>query len=408
MGSHRGTSPLLAALCAFALTAAACGSDSDTAADSTPATTADSGATTTEATGSTTAPQASTAAPDGQATTAAPPTTATPATSPPTTAAPEPTVPPKGSTGAGNPVTIAFGGDTHFEGLLADQLASAPLTMLDPVAAMMAEADLAIVNLETTITDRGTTVPGKAFNFRTTPEAFDALRSAGIDAVTIANNHGLDFGLEGLEDSIAAAEAKDFPMVGIGMDDDEAYRPWSTEVNGQRIALIGATQVIDNNLISSWTATSVQPGLASAKEVTRLVETVEQARLAHDTVVVFLHWGIEGETCPAPRQLELADALVAAGADIIVGGHAHRVQGGGMLDGAFVHYGLGNFIFYSSGGPGTTSGVAEVTITGRRVDSYRWIPARVTNGVATEVEGAAGTDAVAAWDQLRDCTNLNP
>ncbi len=326
-----------------------------------------------------------------------PPPATTTTTAPTTTTTTEP---PKG------PVTIAFGGDVHFEGFLGQALADEPLTMLDPVADMMADADLAIINLETAITDRGSP-SAKQFNFRAPPAAFDALRAAGVDVVSMANNHGLDFGPEGLEDSLLFAADADFPVVGIGNDAAEAYAPWTTTVNGQRIAVIGATQVLDSSLIATWTATEEQAGLASAKEVDTLAAAVAEARTDHDTVIVFLHWGIEGDTCPAPRQLELADTLVEAGADLIVGGHAHRVQGGGLKGEALVHYGLGNFIFYTEGGAGTTSGVLRVTMDGRTVEDYEWIPARLSRGVATRLTGEEATTALDAWNDLRACTDLS-
>ncbi len=270
---------------------------------------------------------------------------------------------------------------------------------------MMAGADIAIANLETAVTDRGTASP-KQFNFRTGPAAFDALRAAGIDVVSMANNHGMDYGLVGLEDSLAHAEEADFPVIGIGADAGEAYAPWSHEVNGQRVAVIGATQVLDSSLIATWTATEEQPGLASAKEVDRLVAEVEAARLTHDTVIVYLHWGIEGQTCPAPRQQELSDQLIEAGADVIVGGHAHRLQGGGRKGEAFVHYGLGNFVFYTEGGAGADSGVLLLTINGRTIEEYEWIPARLRSGVATALDEEAAPAALANWESLRSCTDL--
>lgn len=322
------------------------------------------------------------------------PSTAAPTTSSTTTT----TLAPK------EPVTIAFGGDIHFEKNLAVRLENETLTMLSPVADMMAEADLAVANLETTVTDRGETAPGKAYNFRTTPAAFDALRSSGIDVVSLANNHGVDFGPVGLQDTLDAASEKDFPLIGAGVDADAAYAPYVATINGQSIAVIGATQVLDSNLIPLWTATDTQPGLASAKEVERLVQAVTEARAVHDTVVVYLHWGIEGDTCPAPRQLELSDALVDAGADIIVGGHAHRLQGGGFKEGAFVHYGLGNFVFYKYSGPSIESGVLKITIDGRNIESYEWVPATLSNGVATATENPS---ALASWNNLRTCTDLS-
>lgn len=307
----------------------------------------------------------------------------------------------------GGSVTIAFGGDIHFESYLRTRLVDGPDELLTPVGEMMADADIAVANLETAITERGTPT-AKEFNFRAPPVAFDSLRAAGIDVVSMANNHGLDFGVEGLEDSLTAAEAAGFPVVGIGRDAAEAYAPWSAEVNGQRIAIIGATQVLDSSLIAAWTAAEDHPGLASAKQVDQLTDAVAAARADHDTVVVFLHWGIEGQTCPTDRQLTLSDRLIEAGADVIVGGHAHRVQGGGRKGDAVVHYGLGNFVFYTDFGPGTESGVLLVTVTGRSVDEYEWVPARLQSGVATRLHGEAAAAATDSWERLRDCTDLEP
>jgi poly-gamma-glutamate synthesis protein (capsule biosynthesis protein) len=167
-----------------------------------------------------------------------------------------------------------------------------------------------------------------------------------------------------------------------------------------------ATQVLDD--AAAWTAGPHHPGLASAKAVDRLLAEVRAARIAADTVVVFLHWGVEGDTCPSGDQEALARELVAAGADVIVGGHAHRLQGAGRKDGALVAYGLGNSVFYSTGGPSTDSGVLRVTVQGRRVLGYRWEPARLVDGVATELQGDEAAAAQAAWQSLRACTDLQP
>jgi poly-gamma-glutamate synthesis protein (capsule biosynthesis protein) len=172
--------------------------------------------------------------------------------------------------------------------------------------------------------------------------------------------------------------------------------------------VIAATQVLDASLIDAWTATPEQPGLASAKRVDRLVQEVQAARTVADTVVVFLHWGTETHTCPNPSQLTLSQQLVDAGADVIVGGHAHRVQGGGRLGGAVVHYGLGNFAFYSGSGEGARTGVFTVTVTGRRVDGYQWIPGRIVDRRPEPLADAAAVDSLAHWDELRNCTNLTP
>jgi poly-gamma-glutamate synthesis protein (capsule biosynthesis protein) len=304
-------------------------------------------------------------------------------------------------------VTFAFAGDVHFEGVLRSKLAANPATVLAPVAPVLSSADLTVVNLETAITERGDAQP-KEFTFRTNPSALTALASAGVDVASMANNHGMDFGRVGLEDSLAAEQGSGFPIIGIGHDANEAYAPYEAVIKGQRIAVFAATQVLDANLISSWTATDNQPGLASAKNVDRLTAAVAAARAGHDTVVVFLHWGIEKQTCPSGDQKALARRLVDAGADIVVGSHSHRVEGGGRLDGALVDYGLGNFVFYAKPGPAATSGVLTVTATGRDIESYAWHPAEIHDGVARPLDGDAATQAVAAWDGQRGCTGLAP
>jgi poly-gamma-glutamate capsule biosynthesis protein CapA/YwtB (metallophosphatase superfamily) len=306
----------------------------------------------------------------------------------------------------GEPVTIAFGGDVHFEGAIGSRLAANPATTLGPIASVLRRADLAVVNLETAITNRGTPA-GKDFTFRAPPSALTALKDAGVDVATMANNHGLDFGPVGLQDSLAASKAARFPVVGIGRDAAEAYRAWQTTVKGQRIAVIGATQVLDSSLASAWTAGDGKPGLASAYQEARLVAAVKAARASADTVIVDLHWGRELVNCPIDRQRALAPKLVAAGADVVVGSHAHILLGGGYLRGAYVHYGLGNFVFYARGGPTAQSGVLLLTLRGRAVTASRWVPAVISGGIPIPLQGSSATQAVTAWQSLRRCTGLS-
>jgi hypothetical protein len=306
----------------------------------------------------------------------------------------------------GEPVTIAFGGDVHFEGAIGSRLAANPATTFGPVATVLRRADLAVVNLETAITERGTPAP-KDFTFRAPPAALTALKEAGVDVATMANNHGLDFGPVGLRDSLAAARSAKFPVVGVGRDAGEAYRAWQTTVKGQRIAVIGATQVLDSNLAAAWTAGDGKAGMASAYQEERLLAAVRAARASADTVIVDLHWGRELANCPIDRQRALAPKLVAAGADVVVGSHAHVLLGGGYLRGAYVHYGLGNFVFYSRGGVTAQSGVLLLTLRGRAVTNSRWVPAVISAGIPIPLQGASANRAVASWQSLRRCTGLS-
>lgn len=346
--------------------------------------------------------------------TAPPPTAPAPTTAAATTAAPAtsattvaPTTTTRGVRGSGQPVTIAFAGDVHFEGGLRARLTADPDRVLAPIAPVLSAADLAIVNLETAVTERGSAVP-KTYTFRAPAVAFRALQAAGVDAASMANNHGMDFGAVGLLDSLDAASAAGFPVIGAGRDEAEAYRPWVTEVHGQRIAVLAATQVLDSSLIRSWTASGDRPGLAAALDLERLEAEIRAVRPSADTVVVFLHWGRERETCPTERQVVTARRLVDAGADIVVGAHTHRVMGAGRMGDALVGYGLGNFVWYREAGESGRSGVLEVTVTGRQIDAYRWIPARIQGGVPRPLTGASADAWQADWEQRRGCTGLAP
>ncbi len=302
-------------------------------------------------------------------------------------------------------MTIAFGGDVHFEGVIERRLSADPFSLMEPVAPLLSAADLAMVNLETAITTRGTAAD-KEFTFRAPRTAFDALRAAGVDVVSLANNHGMDYGRVGLADTLSAARDARFPLVGAGQDEAGAYRAHVVTARDQRIAFIGASQVIDDNLVAAWVAGPGKPGLASAYRVDRLVRAVREARAVADTVVVYLHWGKERETCPIARQRALVPKLVEAGADIVVGSHAHVLLGTGRFGKSLVSYGLGNFVFYARGGAGAQTGVLTVSVTGRDVDSYRWAPAVISNGVPQPLTGSAATAAVTRWAALRRCTDL--
>jgi poly-gamma-glutamate synthesis protein (capsule biosynthesis protein) len=309
--------------------------------------------------------------------------------------------------GSGKPITFAFTGDVNFEDNPGAVLREDPSQLFAGLGDALV-ADITMVNLETAITERGEPDP-KTYNFRAPASAFPALRSAGVDVVSLANNHGRDFGEVGLLDTLDAADdpANGLPLIGAGHDVHEAYEPFRVTLRGQRISILAASRIVDAHLIDEWTATETHPGLAEADDPTLLLEAVRAERARADTLVVYLHWGQEYDNCPIPDQPELADQLIAAGADVIVGSHAHVPLGAGLRDGAYVAYGLGNFIFGSAHDAGLQSGVLRLTLTGRRIDAADWLPARISNGIPTMLEGDEAAAAHAAWEDLRGCAEVS-
>ncbi|HXS63259.1 MAG TPA: CapA family protein [Streptosporangiaceae bacterium] len=310
--------------------------------------------------------------------------------------------------GDGKAVTLAFGGDVHFEGAIGARLSANPNTALDSVGRLLSGADLSMTNFESALTNGDCPSPQpKQFVFHSPKTALTAFKAAHVTVVTEANNHGEDCGRAGLEESLAITKEAGYPVLGIGKNAAQAFAPYETTINGQRIAIIAATEVIDTNLISSWTATATQPGLASAYQEGELVSAVQRARKVSDTVVVYLHWGTEAQLCPNTVQEPLAKALVKAGADIIIGAHAHVQLGAGYLGTAFVDYGLGNLAFYDTMPPETYSGALHITITGRHVDGFSWRPAEISGGLPIQETGSAAAEAIARWKRLRGCTDLS-
>jgi Bacterial capsule synthesis protein PGA_cap len=332
------------------------------------------------------------------------------ATTSATTAPTTTTVPtgPRGPRGSGQPVTFAFAGDTQFDGQLGAQLRANPNGVLAPVTPVLSGADLAMVNLETAITDRGEPVPGKNFHFRSPALSFAALRAAGIDVVNMANNHALDYGPVGMQDTFDAIQSSGFPVAGIGHNAAEAFQPYRTVIKGQRIAIVSAVDWLEPGLVAAWSATDSQAGLAFSIDPGRLIAAVAAVRPEVDTLVAFLHWGDENTQCASRRQKELGLMLLDAGADMVVGSHAHRVFGAGRVGTSLVAYGLGNFVYGREDGESGRSGVLTVQATGREVDAYSWTPARITNGIPIPETGPAAAASVAEWENRRGCSGLAP
>jgi poly-gamma-glutamate synthesis protein (capsule biosynthesis protein) len=211
-----------------------------------------------------------------------------------------------------------------------------------------------------------------------------------------------------MQDTFDAIVTSQFPVIGLGHDAAEAYRPYRTEIRGQRIAILGALDWLEPALIPGWSATETQAGIAMSIDRTRLLAAVRAVRPEVDTLVVFMHWGIEETHCASPEQDDLAKALIAAGADIILGSHEHREFGAGRVGTALVAYGLGNFVYWREDGESGRSGVLQVTATGREIDAYSWVPARITHGIPIPQTGSAAAADIAEWEHRRTCSGLSP
>lgn len=286
--------------------------------------------------------------------------------------------------------TLVFGGDTLFTRPVR-RSARTPFARVLPA---LDTSDLAIVNLETALTERGT-IQAKSYTFRSPPEFSEVLKDAGIDVVSLANNHTLDFGTVGLLDTLENLDAAGVGRVGAGHTITEALTPFVVDRGGVRIAILGASQIIP---AATWVAQSTRPGISSAGKhvldvnTERVLVAVRESHKRADVVVVVMHWGIEGDPCPSAVQRRLAKELHAAGASIVLGAHPHVLQPIEFSGTNLTAFSLGNFIWDPRSGATADTGTLEVTFVGPAPVSYRFHPHRLDgNGWAASVEPSTPT-----------------
>ncbi|QOY34018.1 CapA family protein [Anaerobacillus isosaccharinicus] len=246
------------------------------------------------------------------------------------------------------PITIAFAGDVMMDGSIERVMNKHGYNYpFLQVKKELEKVDYAIVNLETAVTKRGTPY-SKQYNFRTGPQSLKALKDAGFQMVSLANNHTMDFGEEGLVDTIDYLNEIGLAHVGAGRNSEEAYAEEIIEIKGKKIAILGFSRVLPTG---TWYATPSKPGIASGYQVDRMLKIIERVREEVDYLFVFMHWGIERQQIPEPYQFKDARAMIDAGADGIIGAHPHVIQGLDFYKGKPIAYSLGNFLFpdYVSG-----------------------------------------------------------
>ena len=232
--------------------------------------------------------------------------------------------------------------------------------------------DLFMLNNEFTYSTRGSEVP-KTYHFRSNPSRVENLKKLGVDLVLLANNHVFDYGTDALTDTLDTLAKAGIPEVGAGRNLEEAATPYYARINGRTIAYVAATKAEQyESAIHTQAATDTQPGVLACYDPSRFLEEIREADANSDFVVASVHWGLEYDEHYSDDQRALAEQMVAAGADAVIGSHTHCLQGINLIDGAPVFYSLGNFWFNEKP---LYSGMARLTL---RVPEDRSQPVTLT------------------------------
>ena len=243
--------------------------------------------------------------------------------------------------------------------------------------------DIFMVNQEFPFSNRGSAAPDKQFTFRLPPEKVSMLGEMGIDIVTLANNHALDYGTDALVDTLDALDGAGIYHVGAGRNINEAKALVTMEAKGKTIGFLGASRVIP---VGSWNASADRPGMLTTYDPAALVAEIKKARESCDFVVVYVHWGIERDERPQDYQRTLGQQYIDAGADLVIGSHPHVLQGFEYYKGKPIVYSLGNFVFGSSI---PRSALLRADWDGEKVE-LSLVPATSSGGYTRQVTDEAG------------------
>lgn len=259
-------------------------------------------------------------------------------------------------------------------------------------------ADILMVNNEFPFSDRGTPMADKQFTFRCSPSYVKALNEMGVDVVSLANNHTLDYGKEALSDTFATLDDAGILYGGAGETVERAEEVQVVEVNGRKYGFLAVSRVIP---VADWKVENSAPGIFSCYDDTRLVELVKAAKDECDFLAVYPHWGVEYAAYPETYQTQIAGRCIEAGADVIVGSHTHCLQGVSYIEGKPVFYSLGNFIF---GQNIDRSAILKVTVDGAGNASYQFLPIYASGGVTNLAEGEQAAQILSYLDSISDAS----
>jgi len=253
-------------------------------------------------------------------------------------------------------VRLRAAGDLAFSWQVGEAVAT---TDFDPFAALkgaLGDADISFANLETVLSKapapRGVVERPGVPLIRGAARAADLAAKAGIDVVSVANNHAFDFGAAGLKDTLAEVARVGVVAIGAGPSADVAARPHIVSVRGLRVGMLALAEKSNHPA----------NGKAALHKLTAAEAAIRALRSQVDVVVVSVHWGVQYQLKPTKKQIALAHAMIDAGADAIIGHHPHVLQTIEAYQGKPIFYSLGNFVFGTQPMPRRLSAIVELEL----------------------------------------------
>ncbi len=269
------------------------------------------------------------------------------------------------------------------------------------VADELSKTDLTIGNLECSLSD---TIPPPddpfTFEFMTFTSGARGLQLAGIDGVSQANNHSMNFGTDGMRDTLTALDTAGIRHFGIGETLDQAREPAIFDVNGTRVSFLGYDGITGDTNGATGNSAGTLPLVAEL-----LAEDVSAATKQADIVIPFIHWGVEYTLTPTEEQRNVARLAIDAGATMVAGSHPHWVQGIEEYRGRPIVYSLGNFVFDQDWSPETKQGlIMHLVFQGSRLAALRLVPVLIEDFYQPRIQ--TGEEMTLILDRVWNSTDL--
>lgn len=269
-------------------------------------------------------------------------------------------------------------------------------TAFSDVSGLLGQGDIVFANLEAPMTDSIHSLSrDKKIILKSSPKSSEALKKAGFNLVSLANNHMLDYYSEGMFDTMALLEKGGILHSGAGKNLEEARKPAIIEKNGIRLGLLSYTDMVQyiyaGNPSLKYAADTDKAGV-TPRIYEYIREDIAGIRAQVDLVAISLHWGVEESFTVTPEQVEFAHKLLDEGADIILGHHPHQFQGIEIYKGKPILYSLGNFIFDQNDPENMETFIVGMEYEGTELKSLEATPVRIIDKcravVQTEAEAA--------------------
>ena len=282
--------------------------------------------------------------------------------------------------------TLLAGGDVLMD--RSEPSGVDPFEFIEPA---LDSADLAVINSEMAISNRGEPLD-KQYVFRAPPSAAQRIASAGVDVVSLANNHAMDYGPAALVDTVDLLESAGVVALGAGATRADAYRYRVLAVHDDvHVAFVGVSMIVPRG----FPAGPDSAGIASARPPSRVLDSVRSASRISDVVIAVVHWGVERSTCPTDAQRAFARDLTDAGADAVIGHHPHVLQPVEFSGGRLVAYSLGNFVWHPRWGITGETGVLQIDFDADEIVGWTFHPHLLDDhGAPVPVAGGSRFDRI--------------